>query len=618
MSMKKSNTVILTAFLLFATLNNGIAQKLELPKAQYQVQGNGIPAKPGTICYTQPDGSKINISLKGDGVAHWAISDDGYTLISNSNKFYEYAKLDANANLVSTGIVAKNAANRKSAEIAVLNNISKGINYSDKQIKQKLSNYKSTSNKEVQTSSFQSTGTQNFIVLMVQYSDLSFSNTVTNVDQLMNQPNYNGTGSFKDFYFKNSNEKLTVNTTVSGIYTASRTHDYYGQNDGNGNDMNVAELVSEAIQAADATVDFSQFDNNNDGVVDAVYIIYAGSGEASSGNPTDIWPHNNPSITPITVDGVIINAYTCSNELVGTSLVGIGTICHEFGHALGLPDYYDTDYAGSGGQAEGNGSWDVMASGNSNNNEASPANHNPMSKKMLGWQYPQIIDANGPYVLAPATQDTISFLVNSVVASEGFFLENRQLEGFDIGLQGHGMLIFHCDYAYFDQTHLTNNNINANPAHQGFDIEEADGEITIEAGDTYPGTTSNTSFTDLTTPSSLLWAGVGFELPIVNIVENSTSKNIEFNISGFTGIHDILTNNEITVSPTLAYDFIDVKSNENIQHVSLINLQGQVVFQTSVSNLQTRLNVSNIAAGSYFVKTKTTNHTSISKIIIGK
>jgi len=616
--MKQVNTICLTAVLLLTMLNSTMAQNPTLPKAQYQVQGNGIPAKPGQISYHQPDGSMVNIVLKGDAAIHWAVSEDGYTLLSNPNGFYESAKLDANSNLVSTGITVKSANSRNSAETAILNTISKGINFSEKQISQKLAKYKSTKKGKNQAKSFQAFGTQNFIVLMIQFPDLPFTNTVADVDNLMNQSNYGGTGSFKDFYFNNSNGKLTVNTTVSGVYTAANPHDYYGQNDGGGSDMNVTELVSEAIAAADATVDFSQFDNDGDGVADAVYIIYAGTGEASSGIPTDIWPHNNPGITPITVDNVVINAYTCSNELVGTSLVGIGTICHEFGHALSLPDFYDTDYAGSGGQAEGLGSWDVMSGGNSNNNEASPANHNPASKQFLGWQNPQIITANGPYILTPSTRDTIPFLVNSTTASEGFYLENRQLEGFDIGLQGHGMLIYHCDYAYFDQAHLSANNINANPAHQGFDLEEADGEATSEIGDTYPGAASNTSFTDATTPNSVLWSGSGFALPIVDIVENSTTQNIEFNISGFTGINDVASNPNIQVSPTLASDFIEIKSTEMIQQVSLINLQGQVVLQNNVGNVQTRINLSNLAAGSYFVKTKTANHTSVSKIIIGK
>ena len=612
--MKNVNTFLLTAVVILATLNVGVAQKSRLPKVQYQVQGNGIPAKPGQITYKQPDGSLINIVLKGDAVVHWAISEDGYTLLSNANGFYEYSRLDASENLVSTGVIAHNAVNRNSSETVILNSTSKGLIFSEKQISQKLSHYRINSKSQVK--SFPAVGIQKNLVLMVDFSDLSFSNTVSDVDKLMNQSNYGGIGSFKDFYFKNSNGKLTVNTDVTGIYTASNIHDYYGQNDGGGNDMYVSELVTELINGVDASVDFSQYDNDGDGVVDCVYIIYAGTGEASSGNPSDIWPHNNPGFTPITVDGVIINAYTCSNELNGTALAGIGTICHEFGHALGLPDFYDTDYAGSGGQAEGTGSWDIMSGGNSNGNEASPANHNPVSKQYLFWQGPKDININGLQILAPATQDTIAFIINGYAANEGFYLENRQLEGFDAALQGHGMLIYHCDYAYFNQTHLSNNDINVNPAHQGFDLEEADNEITSETGDTYPGLTSNTSFTDLTSPASVLWTGSNLNFPVVNIIENSTTHNIEFNISGFMGINDILSKNTIQVYPTIANDYIDIKSDEIIREISITNIQGQLVYKSSINNLQNRLNISNFSAGTYFVKSRTENQVAVCKIVI--
>lgn len=613
--MKNLNTVFLTAVVLISTLNVGMAQKSKLPKVQYQVLGNGIPASPKQIKYNQPDGTLINITLKGDAAIHWAISEDGYTLLSNPNGFYEYAKLDENGDLISTGITASNADNRKSYETSILKSIPIGINYSENQIKQKLSNYKANKKGKNQLKNFPSTGTQQFLVLMVEFQDVSFTYSDTDFDNLMNQSNYGGIGCFKDFYYENSNGKLTVNTTVDGIYVATYNHDYYGQNDGGGNDMNVEELVSELVIAADDYIDFSQFDNDGDGVVDAVYVIYAGTGEASSGDPNDIWPHAS-SITPITVDGVTVEKYACSNELNGTSMAGIGTICHEFGHSLGLPDYYDTDYEGSGGQAEGTGSWDVMASGNSNGDEASPANHNPVSKELLGWQYPEYIDANGSYILPPATQDTIVYLVEASSGNEGFYLENRQWEGFDYELQGHGMLIYHCDYAYFSQTHLDNNDINVNPNHQGFDIEEADGEISDETGDTYPGTTSNTSFTDMTYPNSVLWTGSNLSYPIVNIVENSTTDDIEFDISGFSGINKIVANNNILVYPTIASEFIDVKSDKSIQKISIFNMQGQLISESCVNKFQIRLNVSNINAGTYFIKSKTADCIAVSKIII--
>jgi M6 family metalloprotease-like protein len=448
----------------------------------------------------------------------------------------------------------------------------------------------------------------------VQFPDLGFTYTQTNFDDLMSLPNYNGIGSFKDFYLQNSNNKLSINTTVDGIYMAPNTHDYFGQNDINGNDMNVEELVAYLINSADPYIDFSQFDNDGDGVVDNVYIIYAGTGEATSGAPNDIWPHAS-TITPITVDGVIVQSYACSNEIDGGSMTGIGTICHEFGHSLGLPDFYDTDYSGSGGQAEGLGSWDVMSGGNYNLNSTSPASHNPLSKAMLGWINSTVIDANGTYILRPIEQDSLFYEIPSISSNEGFYLENRQLFGFDGGIPNYSMLIYHCDYDYI-MNYQGLNCINCDPSHQGFDLEEADGETSNENGDTYPGANNNTSFTDLTFPSSVLWSTDNLGFPIINIWQHILDFDVEFDISGFNGINEVAGTNSIKIFPSLAHDYVNITSEEKVEEISIFNLQGQSIFKNNINDLHTRINVANFAAGSYFLKTKTASQVKVSKIVI--
>lgn len=603
----------LGAIIIITTINVGRAQNEKFSIAKYQVQGNGIPAKPKQITYKQPDGSVIHIYLKGDRVVHWAVSEDGYTILSNPNGFYEYAIINDKGILISSKIVAHDKGERKPNENVLLSKLQKGLIYSEKQIEEKLLAYKSIVKNSVK--SFPSTGTQNNLVFMIQFSDLAFSNTLSDVDNLMNKVNYGDIGSFRDYYYQNSYEKLTVNTTVDGIYTAPKTHNYYGQNDGNGHDMYTDELFSGLISAADSRIDFSQYDNDKDGFVDCVYLIYAGTGEASSGNPNDIWPHNNPGITPITVDGVTINAYTCSNELSGSSLVGIGTICHEFGHALGLPDFYDTDYAGSGGQAEGTGSWDVMGNGSYNGNEASPATHNPLSKYLLSWQSLPTVSANGSYLLPPSENDTLVGWLPSKSSNEAFILENRQNIGFDYALPSHGMLIYHLDIDYVNNN-WNGNKINANPNHQGFDIEEADNETTSELGDTYPGTTNNTSFTDGTFPNSLLWTGANLGNPIVNISENSITGNVTFNISGFVEVNDLQNSSNIKIFPTIANEYVEIKSTELINDIEIMNSQGQLISKNIINNLQTKISVSQFNSGIYFFKARTSNQFSVSKIII--
>jgi len=119
--MKKINSILLVAIVVTTLLNTGFGQNYKLPHVKNQIKGNGIPATPKQIAYTQPDGSIIHLFLKGDGAIHWAVSTDGYTLLSNPNGFYEYAKADGNGNLISTKIIAHDQNARSANEIVLLN-----------------------------------------------------------------------------------------------------------------------------------------------------------------------------------------------------------------------------------------------------------------------------------------------------------------------------------------------------------------------------------------------------------------------------------------------------------------------------------------------------------------
>ena len=608
--MKNLYTMLISAILIFSIIVGVNAQNT----SKNQIKGNGVPATKKLIEYKQPDGSILNLYLKGDKAIHWAETADGYTILANSAGFYEYAKIDKSGNLISTKVIARNETERFASEKSILKDLKKGYTFSQNQIKDKLEVYKGTEKSDLR--SFPVEGTPNFLVLLVQFSDVSFTFSLTDFENLLNQTNYGGIGSFKDYYNKNSNGKLNITTLVDGFYAAPYNHDYYGQNDEYGYDMYVEELVSDLVLGADSYIDFSQYDNDGDAIVDGIYVIYAGTGEASSADPNDIWPHNMPSITPILVDGVWIESYTCSNELNGTDLDGIGTICHEFGHALGLPDFYDTDYDGSGGQAEGTGTWDVMDGGCYNGNGNTPANHNPYSKQMLGWQTTKIISSNGTYNLPAATQDTIAYVIKANGYDEEFYLENRQWEGFDYELQSHGMLIYHCDKSYLTPERMDLNDINVDPNHQGFDLEEADNENTDESGDTYPGTLNNKSFTDATNPSSMLWASANFNYPIVNINENSTTDVISFDISGFVGINEVYENANIQIFPKLANQYVEISSTDKLDEISILNIQGQELKKLKINDLKTQVDVSKLENGTYFIKTKTLNFDSVSKIVV--
>ena len=147
---------------------------------------------------------------------------------------------------------------------------------------------------------------------------------------------------------------------------------YYGENDYRGDDSNPQKMAIEACQQLDATVDFSEYDRDNDGYIDNVYIFYAGRGEASGGSSSTVWPHSweVSAVESQTYyfDNVILNRYACGNEWEGDKPDGVGTFIHEFSHVLGLPDLYSTSYS----SAFTPGSWSAMDYGPYNNNGCTP------------------------------------------------------------------------------------------------------------------------------------------------------------------------------------------------------------------------------------------------------
>ena len=504
----------------------------------FQHEVKAVIAYPYPIEYAQPDGSIVTLTMKGDEKVHWAETLDGYTLLRNKKGAWEYAVIDKKGDLVCSGVMAKEITKRTTTDNLLLKRTPKKLKYSKSQvgILRQIANLKSVQvqNAKAQTA-FPNSGTINNLLILIGFNDKPFTKSLSDFDNLMNQNNYNNTGSFKDFYFENSYGNLTINTTVAGAYTAANSWAYYGTNTPS-DDYNVDELVSEAITLADNDgVDFSEYDNDDDGNVDGIYIIYAGFGEEAGGGDDAIWAHAS-GISPLTFDGVNISKYACSSELrgnSGTEITGIGVICHEFGHSLGARDYYDTDYDNNG-QYPGNGSWDVMSGGSWNNGGDTPAHHNPFTKiNYYNWATATVINNAQNVTLRDATTYTDFVQINTNTANEYFLCENRQLNGFNTALEGHGMLIYHVDGSYI-AAHDWNNYTNAG-AHQGMYMVSAsattsngvmvDGDINLNSCP-WPGTGNKTTFDDTTTPNSKSWNDDNTDKAILNISENG--GNITF------------------------------------------------------------------------------------------
>ncbi len=514
-----------------------------------------VKAYPYPVEITQPDGTKITIILKGDEHVKWAQTADGYSILRNSKGVYEYAMLDSNNDMIPSGIHAKNQKERGNSDIIFLNKIKKGIVYSRSQVGI-MKSISKMSQKGYQKS-FPTTGTLKLVCVLVEFTDTLFKKNKTDFNNLFNQVGYNvdgATGSVYDYYKENSWGNLSLSVTVAGPYKVSHNMAYYGANDANDNDVKPQALITEAVTLANPDVKYSDFDNDGNGIVDGVYVIYAGYGEEVSGvSPDAVWAHAW-SISPLTLDGVSIRNYSCSAERRGNSGFGIariGVICHEFGHVLGASDYYDTDYASSGGEYDGTGDWDLMSNGSWNNHGITPAHHNPYTKIVdYRWTTATTLTTTGVVTLNNAELYSNSFYrINTSTPNEYFLIENRQRHKFDSYLPGHGMIIYHVDGDYIE-SNAGSNDINTS-SHQGMYpvCASSTGNPPLEYGSIstdgcpFPGSYFKTSFDDYSNPYSRSWAGANTYKAISNIVENSITKTVTFNLSLTTGV--ALANGEV-------------------------------------------------------------------------
>jgi len=288
---------------------------------------------------------------------------------------------------------------------------------------------------------------------------------------------------------------------------------------------NAQKMAEDAMAAADAAgVDFSNYDNNHDGVVDGVIIVHSGKGQEMSGNAADIWSHKWSVRTSKVYDGVRISGYTTEPEYWTTpGDMTTGVYCHELGHTFGLPDLYDTDNSSAG-----IGAWSLMAYGSWNGtNGNSPSRPDAWSMVELGFTTPsQVTSAAVTIRSGNASSSGDIYRIEKAGAAGGkqyFLVENRQKTGTDAGLPGSGLLIWHVDES------VSNNN---NEAHYMVDLEEAHGGTQNlaaksnygDAGDPFPGTSAKKTFSDLTDPTSKYYDGTG-DVMVSNISTSSTSMS---------------------------------------------------------------------------------------------
>jgi M6 family metalloprotease-like protein len=472
-----------------------------------------VPAAPFLTTYTQEDGSTLEIYVRGDERLNWTETSDGYTLLTKNKSKY-YAVKDRDGDLVVSDILANDPANRSAEEVDFLRSIPKKLAYSRAQI---------NIAKEIRTNrlgGFPTSGENNMILILANFADTNPTYSQANFINMMNQNNYSGIGSFKQYYLEVSYGQLTVNTTVVGWVDVPHNHDYYGPQD------RWSEFARDAVEAADPLVDYSQFDNDGDGRVDGVAIYHQGRGQETTGDTSDIWSHSF-SLTSagyyLNLDGVQIADYTMQAEKQYWSMAGIGVIAHEFGHNLGTPDFYDTDYQ-VGGNQDGTGEWDIMGSGAYNGGGDRPAHHNMWTKKYFGWVQPQELYFDASVTVASSTTYPVAYYFTTPVNGEYMLMENVQQTGFNASVPGNGLLICHVDENWI-MSHLNQNNLNAT-SHQGFYVVAASGGTNSSTA-TFPSYTA-TSFTDTSFPAIPSWGNYDVSKGLTGITKTGGVVNFSF------------------------------------------------------------------------------------------
>lgn len=499
------------------------------------VQAFAEPAHRIPVMLTQPDGTMLTVCLEGDEFYHFNTTADGYTIMRNEAGAFEYARLDG-MTLVPTGVLAHDAADRSAEEVALLGSLTKRLVDEQEVAQANVRRVK----RNVDLSNFDFANFRGCVIL-IDFKDKHFTSSDPQgfYTELFSAENLTGfhdpyrnqdvtcPGSVRDYFCDQSNGAFAPPFDVYGPYRATHNSNGAQSRADQCQELSYA-IFPNVLKAADPDIDFTKYDNNNDGKIDMVYFLVAGYASSYSGNNEGyLWPHaSNLSWTGRYFDNKAIDRYASSTELYGpesnpnyVATEGIGTVCHEFSHVLGLPDFYDTDYENSGGESHHPGGWDIMAGGSDYNYGRSPIGYTFYERYALGWAEPETIKREGSYNLGPVNTTRKGYILRSPVKNEFFTIENRQKSGWDVYLPGHGMIVTRVDST--NVSVWTNNKVNCNPNHNYFEMLRAGNSASGDSSsDPFPGTSGNIMLTNETFPSLATWAGFANEFNLVGISES--------------------------------------------------------------------------------------------------
>ena len=495
-----------------------------------------VPAKRTPLTVVQSDGSTIVVTPVGDEFCHSLLTSDGLTVCrgEDGNVYYETAS-------GSTKVLAHEASARSASELSFIAGNASALKMSARTPRRTPRRGPLRANSFTQVPQ---TGSPHIPIILVNYKDIKFKSS-NPVAQFEGQFNTNAKSCLQ-YFVDQSRGLFTPEFDILGPVTMPNNRATYGGNVG-GNDKGVGTMVALAVKGLQDEVDFSKYDNDGDGEVDVVVVLYAGVGEAQAYGivPNSVWPcqwdlndsYANGCSAYSSFDAgqdgktALVNKFAVFNELSGSSdnttvIDGVGTFCHEFSHCLGLPDFYDTRstwYSNYGMNA-----WSLMDYGCYNDDGNTPIGYDAYEREFMGWLTPIVPTPGQSYTLDPLNLETGEAvkIYNDKNQNEYFYLECRQQTGWDAFMEASGLMITHVDY---DADVWNGNTVNNTSSHQRMTVVPADNDLSeyTNSGDLWPYNGKN-EFTDSSEPAANVFTGGKLGKPVTGITKTGNKVSFVF------------------------------------------------------------------------------------------
>lgn len=518
------------------------------------------------VTVTQSDGTQLTVVCHGDEDFSYYTTIDGVILHQIGTNFY-IAAINKDGEMLSTGLLAHNKELRSAMETELIGKQDKELFYNKAEEAKKKAR---TMREPIQSGTrlFPHTGKPRTLVILAEFNDTpfrinspkeAFDEYLNSEGALTDYGNFNSKnyGSVRRYFKDMSFGQFEPQFDVYGPVKLNNPLSYYGEDVNNKKD-HMDRLIPDVCKAADGLVDFSQYDADNDGYVDLIYIIYAGYSQSVGGNSSDcIWPKSGSGNFSGTYDNKKIYRYGVSNELSDTPakeytrINGIGLFCHEFSHTMGMPDLYATNKECQDADNQQLEYWSIMDGGTYTANGRVPTAYTAWEREAFGWFEIETLKNKGSISLSTIDNGGKAFRImndNDNTGNEYLIVQNIQKEGWNSQQLGHGMLVFHVDYNA-DDFNIANNSINNILGHPRMTIIPADGRLMTQAsaiqestadisaatlyssslaGDPFPGIKGVTSLTDEAPYTPLVYTSEPLNKPLLNIKEDTETGIVTF------------------------------------------------------------------------------------------